>query len=549
MSLTSLSVLESSVDQILQEADCTDADIAEAVQAVVWTQSLTPPFDEQKQWGDTLYALGWWLYIRAPAMDPRFLVISSMALDLVTSGDLEFVDVLENLEQLETDADSKTPSLQAYKQVMEAVDEETIDDLMTPLRENARSVARMDSPARADFEAALARCASHLLENLDAFQTIRKHVTNNFVDSFDELVRAEAFEKALHSPSGEHDHDHSDEYPELQTAAEYLERGQNRYAAGDLTGAIDDFSEAIELEPESLKALTNRGIGRAAFNDLDGAISDFSKALRIDPTHLPALLNRGLAHQAREAYSEAIEDFTEALQLEGEHPEAVINRGIAHFSTGHRSQALQDFDTAVDLQPDQPGPFLNRAKARQAGGDLEGAIQDYERAIELDPECAEAWEGLGYIRLSRDSPEDAIDAFDEAIELRPYIASLYYNRASAYVRLEDYEQAVDDYSSALELDPEDRESYVNRGQARFENRDFEGALEDWNDAIEVDPYYPVPYLKRAALWHMLDEPQEAAQDALQAVECAPPDWDYRPAADQLLEDLAEELGYDPEKTN
>jgi tellurite resistance protein len=48
---------------------------------------------------------------------------------------------------------------------------------------------------------------------------------------------------------------------------------------------------------------------------------------------------------------------------------------------------------------------------------------------------------------------------------------------------------------------------------------------------------------------MLDQPKEASEDALKALDVAPNDWDYRPYAKKLLRDIADELGYDPSQAN
>ena len=46
-----------------------------------------------------------------------------------------------------------------------------------------------------------------------------------------------------------------------------------------------DFTEAIQLDPESAYAYGNRGVAKAALGDAEGAIADFDTALRINPKY------------------------------------------------------------------------------------------------------------------------------------------------------------------------------------------------------------------------------------------------------------------------
>jgi tetratricopeptide (TPR) repeat protein len=92
-------------------------------------------------------------------------------------------------------------------------------------------------------------------------------------------------------------------------------RGILRAKSGDLTGAIDDYTTALELEPGHLPALANRGVARFHSSDLLGAINDCTRAIDLDPTLSKAWLVRGLAH-AELGKWEAEDDLSEFCQLD-----------------------------------------------------------------------------------------------------------------------------------------------------------------------------------------------------------------------------------------
>ncbi len=68
------------------------------------------------------------------------------------------------------------------------------------------------------------------------------------------------------------------------TALAYQRRGLLRSTAGDLAGAIADYSEAIRRDPTSAKTYVNRGLARQRTGDLAGAMADYSLAIHQEDT-------------------------------------------------------------------------------------------------------------------------------------------------------------------------------------------------------------------------------------------------------------------------
>ena len=65
------------------------------------------------------------------------------------------------------------------------------------------------------------------------------------------------------------------------TDAAFLKRGTARQQHGDHDGAIADFTQAIEMNPECVQAYASRGLSKEAKGDAAGAKSDYSKSIQI----------------------------------------------------------------------------------------------------------------------------------------------------------------------------------------------------------------------------------------------------------------------------
>ena len=91
------------------------------------------------------------------------------------------------------------------------------------------------------------------------------------------------------------------------------------------------------------------GVKKARRGDYQGAIEDFTQALRLNPQDAIAFNNRGLAYANQGDYQPAIADYNQALRLNPQDAEAYYNRGLAYRKLGDTQQAITDLRKAADL--------------------------------------------------------------------------------------------------------------------------------------------------------------------------------------------------------
>ena len=84
---------------------------------------------------------------------------------------------------------------------------------------------------------------------------------------------------------------------------------------GKFIDAINDFSKAIQLNPDYAESYTNRGGVYVQLDDFVQARYDFTKAIEINPKMSQAYNNRAIVFYQLKQYTKAWEDLQKTKQL------------------------------------------------------------------------------------------------------------------------------------------------------------------------------------------------------------------------------------------
>jgi tetratricopeptide (TPR) repeat protein/predicted Ser/Thr protein kinase len=172
-------------------------------------------------------------------------------------------------------------------------------------------------------------------------------------------------------------------------------RGLARWGRGDGRGAVEDFSSAIDRNPDVAISYSHRGMVRFALGEREAALEDHDRAVRLAPNDPIARNNRANAYLYSGRPDLAIEDYTRAIDVSPTST-AYANRGAAKVSLGDAPGGLADLDRAIEMDPGFAAAYLNRSRARSAMGDLPGAIEDCGHALEINPRLPEALANRGF---------------------------------------------------------------------------------------------------------------------------------------------------------
>lgn len=240
-----------------------------------------------------------------------------------------------------------------------------------------------------------------------------------------------------------------------RSAADFLDRGNFRWAQGRFDQAIADFGEAIRLSPDDTRPLQTRGHAFLHRREYDKAIADYSDAIRIAPKETAAYMGRAAALFRLGKFEQAFADLDTVAKLEPKSTEPYLARGMIRFSTGELAEAIAEMDGALRVDPKCKDAHYLRGRLWHARGDLAKAIVDFDAAIQLDPKDLDAYFLRGRTHGEKGDYMKAVADFTKYIEGRPTEGRGYGMRALAYLALGESAKGWMDAAKARELGEQD----------------------------------------------------------------------------------------------
>lgn len=228
----------------------------------------------------------------------------------------------------------------------------------------ARGTANMqlnDLPAaRRDFDAALKVDP----ESVDALNG----KAETFLKMHDHWHAVSACEEALRIKS-------DDPKALANMAVAYLELGKYKLA-------VDAADKAIAEKPANglAAAYTIRGDAQFARRKFFEARNDYSQALELDPNNRANFGKRAKAEYQLKEYNAASADATQAIFGDPTNPELHMLRGEAFEQLGQLDKAIVDFDKAVGLKPDM-NSYAARARVHLAMKNYNRAAADLQEIV------------------------------------------------------------------------------------------------------------------------------------------------------------------------
>jgi len=295
---------------------------------------------------------------------------------------------------------------------------------------------------------------------------------------------------------------------------DFLERAITFAVRGDYDMAIEDFTEALKLQPNNGAIYTLRGrayVAKASkkvvsetddFSEItvwtfdtltpklvkiyEQAINDFTKAIKLEPNNAVNYRERGRAYSYKKYHDKAVADHNQEIRLNLNDAKAYAARGNTYHNKGDYDKAIADFNQVIQLDPNNALAYAWRGYVYEQEDDYDNAIEDYSQVIELKPNDIDAYRRRSVVYMFKNDHENRIADCSQIIRLKPNDTEGYGCRGFGYYDIGDYDRAIEDFSRWIKLKP-DYISYRARGEAYANKGDYNKAIADYNQALKLDP--------------------------------------------------------------
>ena len=130
-----------------------------------------------------------------------------------------------------------------------------------------------------------------------------------------------------------------------------------------LAKALDNYNQAIQLDPQNVEYRVNRGATFAKLGDMQNALRELNEAEKIDPTFGNIYLNRSVIYNTTNNYQEALRDIDKYLSFNPyKSSDMWYEKGRLHNQLDASNKAIEALTKAISMQG-KGIYYFERAKA------------------------------------------------------------------------------------------------------------------------------------------------------------------------------------------
>jgi uncharacterized protein (TIGR02145 family) len=240
------------------------------------------------------------------------------------------------------------------------------------------------------------------------------------------------------------------------TAQDYYNKGTTKNNAKDYNGAIEEYTKAINLSPDSFLCYYSRGNAKAWLNKWDEAKIDFEKSWKLiqaqnlykDDNVKLVLFGLGNAYYNSNSetscfyFNEAVKYGSEGAKeyvkkCNEEKVNELIKSGSTKLTNKDIKGAIEDFNKSIEFSPNKEcGTCLSwKAYAEVTAENWNSAIVDYLRAWEIikignynDETKGNTLSSLAYSYFKVNNLDSACYFFKEAVKYKNTQSQEYVNK-------------------------------------------------------------------------------------------------------------------------
>jgi tetratricopeptide (TPR) repeat protein len=240
--------------------------------------------------------------------------------------------------------------------------------------------------------------------------------------------------------------------------------GDRALARDETFLAIEAFSGAITLRPNSMPGYLKRGEAYRRAGDSRNALRDLRRASEIDPTATRPLELLGDVNVDLERYARAQESYEAFVRLDDRSPKVLYKLALARYRLGQAQPAVPPLRQALAIDDRLAPAHYLLGLCLAATGQTAEATASLEMAVRLDPGLIAAREQLAGAYLAAHRDKEAIAEQEALAALEPNRPERQIALGLAYGRLGRSDLAVITLRRVAEEHPSDIAVWVAIGR-------------------------------------------------------------------------------------
>ena len=309
----------------------------------------------------------------------------------------------------------------------------------------------------------------------------------------------------------------------------YAARGYAYSRLDEHALAAQDYTQALELNPEMMSVYNNRCWAYSEIGEFDRALSDCNTLISNMPTADYPYLNRGIVYEKMGNMDAALSDYMEWINLRGS--QIITNEELPWMG-----------DITVNMHDGDVYFFPFNASA---GQDIVVSATSVQRDVDADPlviildpqgqpltandDTGQWWDSyvnftapqtgeytivLTHAGGSTTGQVDVAFDFSGEVTFGNDVAQ-YKNVGYSALMSNDYSAALDAFQSALNLNSQDAEAMNWMGVTYRYMGAYDTALNFMSQAMMLNSDYNLPYLSRGITYELMGDTSASAADYYQ----------------------------------
>ena len=215
---------------------------------------------------------------------------------------------------------------------------------------------------------------------------------------------------------------------------DYLKRGEQFLAQGNLPAASVELRNALQIEPKSGTALYDLGRVVESQGDFRRAAGLFQAAIDVEPANTKARVDLGTIYCIGGAPREALATILPALALHPNDPDLLTVRAAAEHGLKEDDLALTDAEHAVRLAPAHENAVALLAMLERQDGHPDQALALVNEAVRQAPSSVNLRRLLAGLYLASGQFIPAEAQMSALVALRPRELPLRVGLANLYLK-------------------------------------------------------------------------------------------------------------------